>query len=147
MLKQTRGHASTVRSAIEHLPEPAYFARGMSKSEIPLHPNHWTMRPRSIRFQSPELMRSDTRSFRRLLWDCASPTLAFGNREISVHPSGHRRISILEAMLLQGFPATHVLQGTLSEQVTQISNAVAPPVARADGLAIRAALGEVYGGR
>ena len=37
---------------------------------------------------------------------------------------------MFEAMLLQGFPRTYRLIGTFSEQVTQISNAVPPPVAR-----------------
>ena len=41
------------------------------------------------------------------------------------------RLTVFEAMLLQGFPRTYRLIGTFSEQVTQISNAVPPPVARA----------------
>ena len=38
---------------------------------------------------------------------------------------------MFEALLLQGFPKTFRLIGNFSEQVTQISNAVPPPVARA----------------
>ena len=39
-------------------------------------------------------------------------------------------------MLLQGFPERYVLRGTLSEQITMVSDAVAPPVARALALAL-----------
>ncbi len=34
-------------------------------------------------------------------------------------------------MLLQGFPPTYRLTGNFSQQITQVSNAVPPPVARA----------------
>ncbi|NWB64256.1 DNA cytosine methyltransferase, partial [Pseudomonas sp. F1002] len=44
---------------------------------------------------------------------------------------GNRRLSIYEAMKLQGFPSSYSLWGSLSAQVKQISNAVAPPVAEA----------------
>lgn len=119
----------TVRSVIEDLPPPIFFERGLSPESIPYHPNHWTMQPKSKRFRSPGGVKSGSRSFRRLEWDKPSPTIAFGHREINVHPDGKRRLSILEAMLLQGFPETFVLEGTLSEQVEQVSNAVPPPLA------------------
>ena len=55
--------------------------------------------------------------------------MAYGNREIHIHPDGTRRLTVLEAMLLQGFPKTYVFHGNFSEQVVQVSNAVPPPVA------------------
>ena len=87
------------------------------------------MQPRSPKFKSGEF--GTGRSFRKLNWNEPSPTVAYGHREIHVHPDGARRLSIYEAMLLQGFPKSFELVGTLSEQVTQVSNAVPPPVARA----------------
>jgi DNA (cytosine-5)-methyltransferase 1 len=66
--------------------------------------------------------------------------VAYGHREIHVHPGGHRRISIFEAMLLQGFPEDFVLEGTLSSQVEQVSNAVPPPLAQALATAIKDAM-------
>ena len=77
----------------------------------------------------------------RLSWDKPSRTVAYGNREIHVHPSGLRRISIYEAMLLQGFPENFELKGNFSEQVTQISNAVPPPVSLAIAKSIKTFLG------
>lgn len=130
----------TVRSAIGDLPAPAFFARDLEKSAIPHHENHWTMRPVSKRFHQPGGADRAGRSFRRLDWDKPSPTVAYGHREIHVHPEGRRRLSIYEAMLLQGFPEEFVLEGTLSAQVEQVSNAVPPPLAKSLATAIKTAM-------
>jgi len=121
---------STVEQAIGNLPQPVFFERNLKSTDIPNHPNHWTMRPKSVKFQQIIGDGNKTRSFRKLKWDKASPTIAFGNREIHIHPNGTRRLSIYEAMLLQGFPKTFELKGNLSQQVKQISNAVPPPLAK-----------------
>ncbi len=118
----------TVRDTIAGLPEPVYFERGLKPTDIAYHPNHWTMMPKSKKFQTKTS--TDGRSFRRLEWDKVSPTVAYGNREIHVHPDGGRRLSVHEAMLLQGFPPTYRLTGNFSQQITQVSNAVPPPVAQ-----------------
>lgn len=131
-----RRAGKTVRDAIGNLIEPAFFERSLKGADIPLHPNHWTMRPRSQRFFQGFQGNNKARSFRKLSWDKPSPTIAFGNREIHVHPEGRRRISIYEAMLLQGFPSSFVLKGNLSQQVQQISNAVPPPLAKSLAAAI-----------
>lgn len=138
--KPVKATGLTVRSVIGSLPEPAFFARDLDKSAIPHHENHWTMRPVSKRFSRPGGADRAGRSFRRLEWDKPSPTVAYGHREIHVHPEGHRRLSIYEAMLLQGFPRDFVLEGTLSSQVEQVSNAVPPPLAQSLATAIRAAM-------
>jgi len=135
-----RSGRTTVREAIGNLVEPAFFERNLAPSSIPHHPNHWTMRPKSPRFSNPQVHRPGGRCFRRLEWEKPSPTIAFGHREIHVHPNGHRRLSIYEAMLLQGFPESFVLEGNLSEQVQQISNAVPPPLARSVAAAVKRAL-------
>ncbi|MBL8803152.1 MAG: DNA cytosine methyltransferase [Planctomycetes bacterium] len=124
-----RARPKTVRDVLTGLPSATFFARSMDPSDVPFHPNHWTMVPRSARFHERRFNR--WRSFRRLAWDRPSPTVAYGNREIHVHPNGKRRLTVLEAMLLQGFPKDYVLKGNFSEQVTQVSNAVPPPVAYA----------------
>lgn len=134
----------TVRSVIGHLPAPAFFARDLEKAAIPHHENHWTMRPVSKRFSQPGGAGRTGRSFRRLEWDKPSPTVAYGHREIHVHPDGRRRLSIYEAMLLQGFPCDFVLEGTLSSQVEQVSNAVPPPLAQSLATAIKTAMENVH---
>jgi DNA (cytosine-5)-methyltransferase 1 len=132
----------TVRTAIAGLPEPALFRRGLAPHDIPFHPNHWTMFPHSPKFRDPNqrLNWHRGRSFRVLRWDAPSWTVAYGHREVHVHPEGHRRLSVFEAMRLQGFPDSYVLEGTLSDQFRLIGDAVPPPVAAALGRAIQACL-------
>jgi DNA (cytosine-5)-methyltransferase 1 len=84
------------------------------------------------------------RSFRRLSWDDKSPTVAYGHREIHVHPNGKRRLSIYEAILLQGFPKKYWITGNLSQQVEQVSNVVPPPVAKAIAKAIKETIFDDY---
>jgi endonuclease III len=111
------------------LPDPTFFRRGLNPEAIAFHPNHWTMNPRSPKFRNG--MHGNGRSFKKLAWNKPSFTVAYGNREIHIHPRGRRRLSVFEAMLLQGFPRTYELRGTLSNQVTQISDAVPPALAAA----------------
>lgn len=134
---------TSVREAIEGLNEPIFFRRGLDRRSIPVHPNHWTMMPKSARFANPGAYMKSGRSFRRLSWEEPSPTVAYGHREIHVHPNGHRRISVYEAMLLQGFPTNFILEGNLSAQVEQVSNAVPPPLAKSVASAIKRALKKV----
>jgi len=130
----------TVRSVLSHLPEPVYFSRTINTADIPYHVNHWTMNPKSGRFLNPDVHYPESRSFKRLHWDKPSPTVAYGNREIHIHPDGRRRLSIYEAMLLQGFPSDFVLEGNLSQQVEQVSNAVPPPLSSSIALAVKTAM-------
>jgi DNA (cytosine-5)-methyltransferase 1 len=138
-LKGRTGKRS-VREAIGHLGPPVYFSRGITPRDIPAHPNHWTMTPRSSRFSTPASQWKLTRSFKRTYWSKPSPTIAFGHREIHIHPNCKRRLSIYEAMLLQGFSHGFVLEGNLSEQVEQVSNAVPPPLARSIASSIKTAM-------
>lgn len=139
-----RAGLRTVRQAIGGLKDPTYFNRGLKPEDISFHPNHWTMQPKSPRFDDPEgeakVDVNERRSFKRLVWDEPSRTIAFGHREIYIHPDGHRRLSIYEGMLLQGFPPSFVLEGNLSEQVDQVSNAVPPPLGKAIACAVKRAL-------
>lgn len=121
---------ATVSDAIGTLPAPVYFERPVLVSDY--HPNHWCMKPKSPRFFNETLIPGYTagRCFKTLSWHKPSLAVSYGNREVHVHPSGTRRLSVHEAMLLQGFPESYVLHGTLSSQITQVSEAVPPPMAR-----------------
>lgn len=123
-----------VRDAIHGLPAPTLFSRaGESRKTNAFHPNHWCMTPKSPRFFDGSLKAgaSSGRSFKTLRWDAPSIAVSYGHREVHVHPSGTRRLSVYEAMKLQGFPSEYVLLGTLSAQIDQVSEAVPPPLARA----------------
>lgn len=123
----------TVRDAIGSLPAPIHFDPGLRKDHIPHHPNHWCMRPRSPKFFDGSLREGDVkgRPFRVLSWDRPSWTVAYGHREVHIHPTGKRRLSVYEAMRLQGFPSQYELCGGLSDQLRLVSDAVPPPLARA----------------
>jgi DNA (cytosine-5)-methyltransferase 1 len=130
---------STVREAIYGLPEPQYFSRSRRPEEVGLHPNHWCMNPRSPKFRNGALSAGAMlgRPFRMLKWCAPSWTVAYGHREVHVHPNGTRRLSVYEAMRLQALPPDYELRGTLSDQFRLVSDAVPPPLAHALALAIR----------
>ena len=134
-----------VRVALEGLPEPTLYRRDLVASEVPLHPNHVAMVPRSRKFTNGMLKPGDHRgrSFRVLSWDQPSYTVAYGHREVHVHPNTHRRLSIYEAMRLQGFPHSYVLKGTLSQQVQLVSDALPPALGEGVATAISKGLGYV----
>jgi DNA (cytosine-5)-methyltransferase 1 len=124
----------SVRAAIGGLPEPTRFREYSPGDVLPFHPNHWCMTPKSQKFtRSGALLqgKSSNRSFKVLSWEKPSLTVSYGNREVHIHPNCHRRLSVFEAMRLQGFPDCYVLDGSLSSQITQVSEAVPPPLARA----------------
>nr|WP_277875874.1 DNA cytosine methyltransferase [Trichocoleus sp. FACHB-90] len=133
----------TVWDVFNDLPEPIWFSRGLSEDDIPYHPNHWCMVPRSSKFQNGNLKTGQTpgRSFRVLAWDKPSYTVAYGHMEVHIHPNCHRRLSVLEAMRLQGFPDSYVLKGTLQSQIRLVSEAVPPPVAAALAKALMVQMG------
>lgn len=132
----------TVKDAIGDLPAPTHFSRGVDPTTIPHHPNHWCMKPKSRRFFDRSLREGDSsgRSFKTLAWNKPSVTVSYGHREVHVHPSGKRRLSVFEAMKLQGFPDDYVLTGPLSAQIDQVSEAVPPPLAEAVATSIAAAI-------
>ena len=132
----------TVADAIRGLPPPTYFTRGIEQETIAVHPNHWCMMPKSRKFFNGSLVEGDSsaRSFKTLAWNEPSITVSYGHREVHVHPEGKRRLSVFEAMRIQGFSHDYVLSGTLSAQIDQISEAVPPPLAEAVAISIRTTL-------
>lgn len=136
----------TVREVIGGLPEPVYFQKGLNPLDFPLHPNHWCLVPRSPKFKQGFNKKMGGKSFKVLDWDRPSYTVAYGHREVHIHPNEHRRLSIYEAMLLQGFDKKYVLKGTLSDQIRQVSEAVCPIVAYQLASSIMKLLSKAKGG-
>jgi DNA (cytosine-5)-methyltransferase 1 len=131
-----------VKDAIGHLPEPIHNDRGLSADSFAVHPNHWCLVPRSKKFETAKLEQGQAygRSFRTLSWNEPSWTVAYGHREVHVHPTGKRRLSIYEAMLLQTFPHEYRLMGNMSAQIRLVSEAVPVKMARRVAESIRASL-------
>lgn len=142
-----------VDEVLTDLPEPTFCARDLKPDDIPHHPNHVAMNPRSHRFTDGSLAPGNGKglSFKVLSWGAPSYTVAYGHNEVHVHPNCHRRLSVYEAMLLQGFPRDgYYLKGSFTDQVRLISDAVPPPlgegIANSILNAIRDQLAEVENG-
>lgn len=134
---------TTVRNAISDLPDPITFEQYKSGVRSQYHINHWCMTPKSKKFFTPGALISGKaigRSFRVLEWDKPSPTVAYGNREVHIHPNRKRRLSVHEAALLQSFPFNYEFQGTMSSQFLQVSEAVPPKLAEQVAIRIKEAL-------
>lgn len=77
------------------------------------------------------------RSFRRLHRFRYSPTTCFGNNEIFLHPYENRRISVREALRIQGVSDDYILsEGNMSAKYKVISNGVPVPLAKAVATAL-----------
>jgi DNA (cytosine-5)-methyltransferase 1 len=80
----------------------------------------------------------------RLSWDRPAGTITARFDSLTRgrfgHPAENRTISLREGARLQGFPDSFVFLGTKVEVARQIGNAVPPPLAKAIGNALAAAL-------
>lgn len=78
-------------------------------------------------------------SFKRLHRFRFSPTACYGNNEVHLHPYKHRRISVREALRIQGVPDEYVLPSDvpLSRKFKMIGNGVPVPMAEAVGSAMK----------
>ena len=154
----------TIRDVIGHLPTPP-----LDGTEHAQFPNHircrisqaneqrfshvppgggWQDIPWDLRLPCHKV--ADVRSggwpdvYGRLEWDNQCPTLTAGfdsfTRGRYGHPKENRSLTLHEGALLQGFPEWFRFYGTRHDVRLQIGNAVAPPVARAAGEAIRRVL-------
>ena len=80
-------------------------------------------------------------SYRRLHPERISNTLISGHRAPPAHYLEPRSITVREAARLQGFPDDFRIYGSFGKQMTQVTNAVPPPMARAALLALCEAAG------
>ncbi|QEC41685.1 DNA cytosine methyltransferase [Pseudobacter ginsenosidimutans] len=78
-------------------------------------------------------------SFKRLHRFRFSPTACYGNNEVHLHPYQHRRISVREALRIQGVPEEYILppELPLSKKFKMIGNGVPVPMAQAVALAMQ----------
>lgn len=72
-------------------------------------------------------------SFKRLHRYKYSPTACYGNNEVHLHPYLHRRLSVREALRIQGVPDDYILppELPLSKKFKMIGNGVPVPMAKA----------------
>jgi DNA (cytosine-5)-methyltransferase 1 len=86
--------------------------------------------------------------FRRLAWDCPSPTITGrANRKGSAlcHPEAIRPLSVRECARLQGFPDDWSFAGAMNRQYVQVGNAVPVPLGAAIGRTVLESVADVHG--
>lgn len=99
------------------------------KNDVENHPNaqHY-FKPRAAltKFQSIPEGDDSKKSFKRLHRWRYSPTAAYGNNEVHIHPYKARRITSAEALAIQSLPKAFVLSPdiTLSDQFKAVGNGV-----------------------
>ena len=117
------------RKAPEGIIEELTVEHWFKKNDVENHPNaqHY-FKPRAalVRFQSIPEGDDSKKSFKRLHRWRYSPTAAYGNNEVHIHPYKARRITAAEALAIQSLPKSFVLSPdiTLSDQFKAVGNGV-----------------------
>jgi DNA (cytosine-5)-methyltransferase 1 len=86
------------------------------------------------------------KSYKRLHRQRYSPTAAYGNNEVHIHPVQSRRISVAEALAIQSLPKTYELPPdmTLSAMFKLVGNGVPYLAAREIAMMIRGLLARAF---
>lgn len=108
------------------------------KNDVEHHPNadrYFTPRQGLARMQTVDEGDVSKKSYKRLHRWRYSPTVAYGNNEVHLHPYRERRLSVSEALALQSLPAEYELPNdmTLTDSFKTIGNGV--PYLLAKGIA------------
>lgn len=82
-------------------------------------------------------------AWKKCPWNEASCTIKENHGGVNLHPKLPRVLTAREMARLQSFPDNFIFEGPKSKQLVQIGNAVPPRLAKAIGLAIRKAKGEI----
>lgn len=99
------------------------------KNDVEHHPNaNMFFQPRAglYRFRSKDEGDDKKKCYKRLHRWRYSPTVAYGNNEVHIHPYKPRRISVAEALALQSLPKEFILPKdmTLTDAFKTIGNGV-----------------------
>lgn len=108
------------------------------KNQVQIHPNSgdcFIPRAGLEKFQTVSEGDVSKKSYKRLHRNRYSPTAAYGNNEVHIHPTLPRRISVAEALAIQSLPKEFCLppKMTLTDKFKTIGNGV--PYLAACGLA------------
>ena len=122
----------------QDLPEDLTVQHWFELNEVENHPNaidYFTPRAGLGRMQTVMEGDDSKKSYKRLHRWRYSPTVAYGNNEVHLHPYKERRLSAAEAMALQTLPKEFVLppEMSLSDKFKTIGNGV--PFVLAKGIA------------
>lgn len=108
-------------------------------NEVTIHPNarhHFQPRAGLTKFQTVLEGDDSKKSYKRLHRSRYSPTAAYGNNEVHIHPCLPRRISVAEALAIQSLPKDFELPDSMSltDMFKTVGNGV--PFLAAKGIAL-----------
>jgi len=119
------------------IPKDTTITYWFNKNDVEHHPNSTDyFKPKSVKkFQNISEGDVSRKSFKRLHRWKYSPTVAYGNNEVHLHPIYPRRLSVAEALSLQSLPKNFSFpkEMTLSDKFKAIGNGV--PFIAANGVA------------
>jgi DNA (cytosine-5)-methyltransferase 1 len=120
------------------LPSELTVKHWFEQNQVNRHPNRrhvFTARAGLSRFQSTLEGDVSRKSYKRLHRYRYSPTAAYGNNEVHIHPTLPRRITVAEALAIQSLPGRYELPSdmTLSAMFKLVGNGV--PYLAARGIA------------
>lgn len=122
-----------VSDVLDDLPEPPVRPDGYTEDcENSIVTNHFAMQhSEQVKRKIAAIPQgSGPMSYRKLHPDRVSNTLISGHRAPPAHYSQPRSITVREALRLQGFPDDFQVFGPFGSQMTQVTNAVPPPLAK-----------------
>lgn len=132
---------SEMRAFIENdkLPKKLTIQYWFDENDVKSHPNSkhcFVPRAGLSKFQSIEEGDVSKKSYKRLHRNKYSPTAAYGNNEVHIHPTEARRITAAEALAIQSLPKNYALppEMTLTNMFKVIGNGV--PYKAASGIAL-----------
>ena len=111
------------------VPEALTVAHWFARNDVASHPNaqhYFTPRAGLAKFKVIAEGDDSRKSYKRLHRHRYSPTVAYGNNEVHLHPTEPRRLSAAEALALQSLPKEFTLPPdmTLSAMFKTIGNGV-----------------------
>lgn len=92
---------------------------------------NWSHIPKELMTNYRDCSRCHTGIYRRLKWN--EPSVVIGNfrKNMLIHPTQNRGLSVREAARLQSFPDRFEFHGSIGFQQQQVGNAVPPLLAKA----------------
>ena len=138
-VKTTPFLAGSVSLCPDNIIEELTVEHWFRKNDVEHHPNaqdYFTPRAGLVRMLEIEEGDDSKKSYKRLHRWRYSPTVAYGNNEVHLHPYLARRLSAAEALALQTLPAEFSLppEMSLSDKFKTIGNGV--PFVLANGIAL-----------
>ncbi len=121
---------------------PYHLTVASAFRSMPPENRHDVFNAYSSRFKTVKEGDTKRKSFKRLHRYRFSPTACYGHNEVHLHPSKERRLSVREAMRIQGIPDEYALppEDSLGAKFAIVSNGVPVPVAHVVAESLRSFL-------